>query len=218
MKIAELRRQVEEQRAWVAKCGGDLAGYVKHYGSKDDPEHFGNGGEAIYKADADYLHGLESRLAFAEKCLAPTRAQPKPDNKLTASLLDTLNSTLDTCLVVMPELLTQLLKAYEATGDHDHGSGPIAPGKPCPGGDCSVTRARRLLAALEYVPRAEVERELSRPGTVVRVSTLMGLFRVERAQHGAVEVIALDDAGQSFPDPERYIVATSHLRHRDEEG
>lgn len=41
------------------------------------------------------------------------------------------------------------LAAYEATGDHDHGSGPIAPGGPCGfGDDCWVRRARAALAAL----------------------------------------------------------------------
>jgi hypothetical protein len=40
-----------------------------------------------------------------------------------------------------------VLAAYEATGDHDHGRGPIAPGAPCPGGDCLVTEARRMIAA-----------------------------------------------------------------------
>jgi hypothetical protein len=38
---------------------------------------------------------------------------------------------------------------YEATGDHDHGRGRIAPGAPCPGGDCVVSKARDLLAKIE---------------------------------------------------------------------
>lgn len=42
--------------------------------------------------------------------------------------------------------LINALAAYEATGDHNHGSGPIAPGAPCPGGDCTVHVARGLLA------------------------------------------------------------------------
>lgn len=37
------------------------------------------------------------------------------------------------------------LATYEATGDHDHGRGRIAPGGACPGGDCLVARARALL-------------------------------------------------------------------------
>ena len=49
-------------------------------------------------------------------------------------------------------LLGDALAAYEATGDHDHGKGPIAAGAPCPvdfdkrGGDCIVAQARELLA------------------------------------------------------------------------
>jgi hypothetical protein len=51
--------------------------------------------------------------------------------------------------------LRAALAAYEATGDHDHGRGPIGPGRPCPGGDCWVTRARRALAALEALNGVE---------------------------------------------------------------
>lgn len=39
-----------------------------------------------------------------------------------------------------------LLTAYEDTGDHNHGSGRIAPGVLCPGGDCLVARARAVIA------------------------------------------------------------------------
>lgn len=38
------------------------------------------------------------------------------------------------------------LARYEATGDHNHGRGPINPGAPCPGGDCYVDKARKLLS------------------------------------------------------------------------
>ena len=31
-KIALLLQQVEEQRAWIVKCGGDLLGYIANYG------------------------------------------------------------------------------------------------------------------------------------------------------------------------------------------
>lgn len=44
--------------------------------------------------------------------------------------------------------LPALLAAYEATGDHDHGHGPLRPGAPCSGGDCLVADARRLLSAV----------------------------------------------------------------------
>ena len=51
-------------------------------------------------------------------------------------------------LRVVEKVLPAILAAYEATGDHDHGRGAIAPGAPCPGGDCLVDKARRILAAL----------------------------------------------------------------------
>jgi hypothetical protein len=44
--------------------------------------------------------------------------------------------------------LGRALLAYEGTGDHDHGwnrSKPLLPGARCPGGDCLVDKARRLL-------------------------------------------------------------------------
>jgi len=41
--------------------------------------------------------------------------------------------------------LMTVLHTYELTGDHNHGCGPLAPGQPCPGGDCLVTQARDLL-------------------------------------------------------------------------
>jgi hypothetical protein len=59
MEAAEVRAQ----REWIEACGGDLAGYVATYGSKDDPEHYGYGGEAIYAADMAQLQRLEEQAA-----------------------------------------------------------------------------------------------------------------------------------------------------------
>lgn len=42
--------------------------------------------------------------------------------------------------------LREALAAYEATDDHDHGGKKLKPGAPCPGGDCLVAMARKLLA------------------------------------------------------------------------
>jgi hypothetical protein len=64
--IARLREQVHEQRAWMNEHGRDLAGYVKHYGSKHDPDHYGDGGEAIYEADLDELVKRVQRLIAVE--------------------------------------------------------------------------------------------------------------------------------------------------------
>jgi len=48
-------RNLLEQALWIEDHGLTLSGYVARYGSKNDPEHYGNGGEAIYAADADEL-------------------------------------------------------------------------------------------------------------------------------------------------------------------
>ena len=55
-RAAFLRKEIADARAWIDKCGGDLAGYVERYGTKDDPDRSGNGGEAIYQADVDTLN------------------------------------------------------------------------------------------------------------------------------------------------------------------
>lgn len=34
-RIKWLRERVAEQRAWINKCGGDLTGYIEHYGDPD---------------------------------------------------------------------------------------------------------------------------------------------------------------------------------------
>ena len=60
-----LTREFESQRRWIEEHGGSLAGYVEHYGSKDDPKHYGDGGEAIYAADVAQLRALDMQLAKA---------------------------------------------------------------------------------------------------------------------------------------------------------
>ena len=53
-----LQEAIEQQRKWIVDCGGSLAGYVKRYGAKDDPDKYGYGGEAIYEADMGELTRL----------------------------------------------------------------------------------------------------------------------------------------------------------------
>lgn len=65
-KVAFWTSQVAQQKAWIDRCGGDLAGYVKTYGSKDDPKHSGDGGEAIYAADTGALKKYEEELTLAK--------------------------------------------------------------------------------------------------------------------------------------------------------
>jgi hypothetical protein len=60
VKIAKSHAQlIIAQQRWIESHGRTLAGYVARYGSKNDPEHFGDGGEAIYAADCAELAKLE---------------------------------------------------------------------------------------------------------------------------------------------------------------
>jgi hypothetical protein len=54
-----LNHQMLEQLKWIADHGNTLAGYVARYGSANDPEHYGDGGEAIYAADVAELVRIE---------------------------------------------------------------------------------------------------------------------------------------------------------------
>ena len=56
----KLERAIGEQQNWIEEHGSTLPGYVERYGSADDPQHYGNGGEAIYEADVAELRRLES--------------------------------------------------------------------------------------------------------------------------------------------------------------
>lgn len=56
-----LNQRIAEQRKWIDEHGGNLAGYVQRYGSKDAPDHYGDGGEAIYAADKGELDRLLAR-------------------------------------------------------------------------------------------------------------------------------------------------------------
>lgn len=61
-QVNTAREAVEEQRRWIQMCGGDKLGYVIRYGSANDPNHFGDGGEAIFDADFAELYKREQRL------------------------------------------------------------------------------------------------------------------------------------------------------------
>lgn len=68
LKTKTPEQLLAEQILWMQKCGGNLAGYVAHYGSESDPEHYGNGGEAIYNADyAEYERLLNRAQAYGRK-------------------------------------------------------------------------------------------------------------------------------------------------------
>jgi hypothetical protein len=55
------------QRLWIVEHGGNLTGYIARYGSRNDPTHFGNGGEAIFAADHAALVEAERRAVEAER-------------------------------------------------------------------------------------------------------------------------------------------------------
>jgi hypothetical protein len=74
-RLEEWSKIVEEQRAWIKSRGGDLQGYIATYGSKTDPDHFGDGGEAIYAADVASLRKYEAEFDKVEK--ASRRAEAK---------------------------------------------------------------------------------------------------------------------------------------------
>lgn len=80
--------------------------------------------------------------------LSPAMVQmmAKQDQKAAReAALDALSDALS------PTRVQALLDAYEATGDHNHGRGPILPGAACPGGDCLVAQARTLIAEMRIV-------------------------------------------------------------------
>jgi hypothetical protein len=56
-----------DQLKWVADHGNDLAGYMARYGSKLDPDHYGNGGEAIYAADMAELRKCQAAYFHARR-------------------------------------------------------------------------------------------------------------------------------------------------------
>jgi len=60
VRKSELRlaAEIAAQVRWIEEHGGTMAGYVRRYGSRDDPHHYGDGGEAIYHADTDALSRL----------------------------------------------------------------------------------------------------------------------------------------------------------------
>ena len=62
-------KERDSQRKWFADHGSSLYAYVERYGSADDEEFYGNGGEAIYKADKDTLDEAEKNGLDAQKVL-----------------------------------------------------------------------------------------------------------------------------------------------------
>lgn len=64
-----LDTHISEQRKWIAEHGGNLHGYILRYGSAKDPDHYGEGGEAIFQADLDHLETLLEKKRKGRKYL-----------------------------------------------------------------------------------------------------------------------------------------------------
>ncbi len=63
--VVRLKKAVADAQRWFDDHGGCLAAYIERYGSADDATFYGNGGEAIYKADRDALMRCKKLLQFA---------------------------------------------------------------------------------------------------------------------------------------------------------
>lgn len=61
-QIAKACERLRAHRQWLEEHGGSLTGYVERYGSVEDPEHYGDGGEAIYRADLGAVITAEAEL------------------------------------------------------------------------------------------------------------------------------------------------------------
>lgn len=69
-KSAVARREqaltrLSSERQWMEEHGGNLSAYLARYGSKNDPEHYGDGGEAIFAADKAALDKAEAEALAA---------------------------------------------------------------------------------------------------------------------------------------------------------
>lgn len=53
-----LEKRIADQRKWLKEHGDTLTAYIERYGRAADPHHYGDGGEAIWKADTDALAAL----------------------------------------------------------------------------------------------------------------------------------------------------------------
>jgi len=64
--LIKARARVAEQRRWIEQCGGTLWGYIARYGEPGQANCSGDGGRAIWAADAGELAALEQELARLE--------------------------------------------------------------------------------------------------------------------------------------------------------
>jgi hypothetical protein len=68
-RILMLRNQIRQQKEWIGRCGGDLAGYIANYGDPGVPPLDSNGKPAVFEVPADKvsLFSNYKRLPEAEQ-------------------------------------------------------------------------------------------------------------------------------------------------------
>lgn len=71
----KLLREIADQIDWIETHGRTEAGYVRRYGAANDPEKYGDGGEAIYAADVRALNNLLTRARRFDNAAARSLAQ-----------------------------------------------------------------------------------------------------------------------------------------------
>ena len=59
-KSEHLAQEIVDQERWLIDRGASREGYVEYYGSRNDPEHYGEGGEAIFLADVECYAKLQA--------------------------------------------------------------------------------------------------------------------------------------------------------------
>lgn len=67
--------KVKSQELWIDERGGTLQGYIETYGSQNDPEHYGDGGEKIYQADLNALYVFVEKVMTLEAGLHAMAAE-----------------------------------------------------------------------------------------------------------------------------------------------
>lgn len=60
VKLIAVAAAIRQLTRWIERHGGTEAGYVAFYGSRDDREHYGEGGEEEYRRDCSELRRLKA--------------------------------------------------------------------------------------------------------------------------------------------------------------
>ena len=82
--LAQQYRQIlATEWKWFRNHGGSEAAYVERYGSKNDAEYFGSGGELIFAADLNALRRKHKDVENFRFGKSPRRALPFPGHDCT---------------------------------------------------------------------------------------------------------------------------------------